>query len=471
MPITKSTTSHEALKLACYFFNESDSDFSLYLVTVSDPTQNLVKQSRLPDQLCDLTSRQTLAARFYIKGLSETEQLLPDELVHEVARDSQYSLLDLNTKILADEVMKRDYQMFKNVPYTNYIEALIDKDKSSEELLEFENLNNSELFWVAWAILQESKPDRRAKVIKFFLQMAMEFRLRNNLNSLFNIVFGLGHSSVKRLKKTWEYVPQKWIKQFKDFEDLHNPTRNMSRYRSLLTECLKNPPVIPFYPILKKDLMFIQIGNNTKVDNLVNFEKMRMLAKEIRGIKNMSNPESFIKNELTGSLGPSVDSLMPSSDRSTGTLNRLHQKTKSNVSGISAESMPLQSSSTMKKIYDDQLMLRKVKFYLKNLEKTMVTEEQALIKLSEELEPSDTNSEQIRRRGNPNHDTISIRSNQSLTSNDHSQIGFKHNKQDSEPVLMTKSQTLSLSTPPTKHFGKYKNKKYESRSASKDGGL
>ena len=31
-----------------------------------------------------------------------------------------------------------------------------------------------------------------------------------------------------------------------------------------------------------KDLTFIDLGNDTKIDNLVNFEKLRMLAKEVR---------------------------------------------------------------------------------------------------------------------------------------------------------------------------------------------
>ena len=39
--------------------------------------------------------------------------------------------------------------------------------------------------------------------------------------------------------------------------------------------------------MVKKDLTFIDLGNDSKVEGLVNFEKLRMVAKEIRHICNM----------------------------------------------------------------------------------------------------------------------------------------------------------------------------------------
>ena len=39
--------------------------------------------------------------------------------------------------------------------------------------------------------------------------------------------------------------------------------------------------------MVKKDLTFIDLGNDSKVEGLVNFEKLRMVAKEIRHICSM----------------------------------------------------------------------------------------------------------------------------------------------------------------------------------------
>ena len=45
---------------------------------------------------------------------------------------------------------------------------------------------------------------------------------------------------------------------------------------------------IPFFPVVKKDLTFIHLGNDSKVDGLVNFEKLRMMAREVRRVCNMA---------------------------------------------------------------------------------------------------------------------------------------------------------------------------------------
>ena len=45
---------------------------------------------------------------------------------------------------------------------------------------------------------------------------------------------------------------------------------------------------IPFFPLVKKDLTFIHFGNDSRVDGLVNFEKLRMVAKEVRQVTAMS---------------------------------------------------------------------------------------------------------------------------------------------------------------------------------------
>ena len=62
-----------------------------------------------------------------------------------------------------------------------------------------------------------------------------------------------------------------------------NPFRNMSKYRELQRST--KPPLIPFFPIIKKDLTFLYDGNDSKIAGLINFEKLRMLSKRIREIK------------------------------------------------------------------------------------------------------------------------------------------------------------------------------------------
>ena len=62
-----------------------------------------------------------------------------------------------------------------------------------------------------------------------------------------------------------------------------NPFHNMYRYRELQRNT--KPPLIPFFPIIKKDLTFLYDGNDSKINGLINFEKLRMLSKQIRAVK------------------------------------------------------------------------------------------------------------------------------------------------------------------------------------------
>lgn len=45
------------------------------------------------------------------------------------------------------------------------------------------------------------------------------------------------------------------------------------------------PPVIPFMPLLLKDMTFAHEGNKTSLDGLVNFEKMHMMAQTLRTVR------------------------------------------------------------------------------------------------------------------------------------------------------------------------------------------
>ena len=85
-------------------------------------------------------------------------------------------------------------------------------------------------------------------------------------------------------------------------QQLMDPSRNMSRYRNLVNGEDTQPPIVPFYPVVKKDLTFIHLANDTMVDGLVNFEKLRMIAKEVRSLINMCSAplDLFSMLELGG---------------------------------------------------------------------------------------------------------------------------------------------------------------------------
>lgn len=104
-----------------------------------------------------------------------------------------------------------------------------------------------------------------------------------NLNAFCAIVMGLSNVAVSRLSLTWEKLPSKFRKHFTEFESVIDPSRNHRAYRVSVGKL--QPPVVPFMPLLLKDMTFTHEGNKTCIDGLVNFEKMHMLAQTMRSIR------------------------------------------------------------------------------------------------------------------------------------------------------------------------------------------
>lgn len=71
---------------------------------------------------------------------------------------------------------------------------------------------------------------------------------------------GLNLAPVSRLRGTWEKLPSKYEKLFSDLQDLFDPSRNMAKYRNVLNNQNLQPPIIPLFPVIKKDLTFLHEG-------------------------------------------------------------------------------------------------------------------------------------------------------------------------------------------------------------------
>lgn len=75
---------------------------------------------------------------------------------------------------------------------------------------------------------------------------------------------GLNLAPVSRLRGTWEKLPSKYEKLFGDLQDLFDPSRNMAKYRNVLNNQNLQPPIIPLFPVIKKDLTFLHEGRKHK---------------------------------------------------------------------------------------------------------------------------------------------------------------------------------------------------------------
>ncbi|XP_070499371.1 rap guanine nucleotide exchange factor 4 isoform X1 [Chironomus tepperi] len=138
-------------------------------------------------------------------------------------------------------------------------------------------------YWVVTEIVSASNLNKRVALLKKYIKLAAYCKEYQNLNAFFAIVMGMSNCAVSRLLSTWDKLPSKFRKLFTEFEALIDPSRNHRAYRMSVGKL--QPPVIPFMPLLLKDMTFAHEGNKTSVDGLVNFEKMHMMASTMRAVR------------------------------------------------------------------------------------------------------------------------------------------------------------------------------------------
>ncbi|XP_045473317.1 rap guanine nucleotide exchange factor 4 isoform X2 [Harmonia axyridis] len=138
-------------------------------------------------------------------------------------------------------------------------------------------------FWVVTEICMTPNLSKRVAQLRKFIKLAAYCKEYQNLNAFCAIIMGLSNMAVSRLTQTWEKLPSKFRKLYTEFESLIDPSRNHRAYR--LSVGKLQPPVVPFMPLLIKDMTFTHEGNKTCLEGLVNFEKMHMLAQTLRTIR------------------------------------------------------------------------------------------------------------------------------------------------------------------------------------------
>ncbi|XP_072302156.1 rap guanine nucleotide exchange factor 6 isoform X2 [Eucyclogobius newberryi] len=371
--LSKDTTAKDVVAHTVNEFGLPAPPETYSLCEVSVSPEGVIKQRRLPDQLSKLADRIQLNGRYYLKNNMETETLCSDDDAQDLLRESQISLLQLSTMEVAAQLSMRDFELFRNIESTEYVDDLFKLDSStgSGNLKQFEEVINQETFWVATEILKEANALKRMKIIKHFIKIALHCRECKNFNSMFAIISGLNLAPIARLRGTWEKLPGKYEKLFGDLQDVFDPSRNMAKYRNILSSQSMQPPIIPLFPVVKKDLTFLHEGNDSSVDGLVNFEKLRMIAKEIRHVVRMTS----------ANMDPALMFRQRSLSQGSTNSNML------DVQGIGHKKRVRRSSLlNAKKLYEDAQMARKVKQYLSNL--SVETDEDKHQLMSLQCEPS-----------------------------------------------------------------------------------
>ncbi|XP_007642525.2 rap guanine nucleotide exchange factor 5 isoform X1 [Cricetulus griseus] len=274
-----SSTAQEILKVVAEKLQRAEEDLALVAIMFSGE-----KHEFQPNDLVISKSLEASGRIFvYRKDLADTLNPFAD---NEESQQRPVRILGMNTWDLALELMSFDWSLFNSIHEQELIYFTFSRQGSGEHTVNLSLLLqrcNEVQLWVATEILLCSQLGKRVQLVKKFIKIAAHCKAQQNLNSFFAIVMGLNTASVSRLSQTWEKIPGKFKKLFSELESLTDPSLNHKAYRDAFKKM--KPPKIPFMPLLLKDVTFIHEGNKTFLDNLVNFEKLHMIADTVRTLR------------------------------------------------------------------------------------------------------------------------------------------------------------------------------------------
>uniref|UniRef100_A0A8C2FL82 Rap guanine nucleotide exchange factor 5 n=1 Tax=Cyprinus carpio TaxID=7962 RepID=A0A8C2FL82_CYPCA len=251
----------------------------MVLMAVTYPGEKVLLQS---DQ-CVFSSSLSAAERLHVCRRDLTEIMSP---FTDNGQQRSVKMLSMNTWDVAMSLTNCDWSLFSIVHEQELVYFTQSRDASSGHTMALEQLLqrcNETQQWVMTEVLLCPTLCKRVQLFKKFIKIAAHCKAQRNLNSLFAIIMGLNSPAVSRLTQTWEKVPGKFRKLFSELESLTDPSLNHKAYRDAFRK-MKSPK-IPFLPLLLKDITFIHEGNKTFLDNLVNFDKLHMIADTVRIIR------------------------------------------------------------------------------------------------------------------------------------------------------------------------------------------
>uniref|UniRef100_A0A8C1QPN1 Rap guanine nucleotide exchange factor 3-like n=1 Tax=Cyprinus carpio TaxID=7962 RepID=A0A8C1QPN1_CYPCA len=272
-----------------------DASVSDILTTLVDPERDyvLVKMNSSGDRVQLKLETTAVSAslgvneKLFFCSASQVEQLTPVKEQLGPEKSTMDTLEQMCSKDIASQHTSYDWELFMAMHEVELVYYVFGREKfpgsTTANLERFVRRFNEVQYWVVTELCLCEDLVKRAILLKKFIKMAVVLKEQKNLNSFFAVMFGLSNSAVQRLNKTWERLPNKTKRIYCAYERLMDPSRNHRAYR--LTVAKLSPPYIPFMPLLLKDMTFIHEGNKNYTDKLVNFEKMRMIARTLKTVR------------------------------------------------------------------------------------------------------------------------------------------------------------------------------------------
>lgn len=152
---------------------------------------------------------------------------------------------------------------------------------------------------VSDSVLQLEEPKKRAAILKQWIKIASKCFELHNYDTLMAIVCALDSTNIKRMRKTWEAVPQKTKTVFGELCKVVDVSKNYSILRQRVQSHL--PPCIPFIGVYLTDLTMVdsafpatrEIATDQGKISVINLDKHMSTAKIISELQRFQIPYRF----------------------------------------------------------------------------------------------------------------------------------------------------------------------------------
>ena len=146
--------------------------------------------------------------------------------------------------------------------------------------------------WAAWRVLERKDLGERTRALEKLIELAEWSSKAQNYNAVNEIISACTSSAVYRLHKTWDAISPRHTAVFKELSELMAPAKSYAAFRNKLHTL--HPPCVPYIGVYQTDLTFIEEGNPTMCDGLVNWKKCRLQASIIVEIQTyQQSPYSY----------------------------------------------------------------------------------------------------------------------------------------------------------------------------------
>ncbi|QRV77634.1 cell division control protein 25 [Ceratobasidium sp. AG-Ba] len=195
-------------------------------------------------------------------------------------------LLDIDSTELARQLTILESRQYNAIKPIECLARARDEPAENDSIKTIITTTNKIAGWVAYSVLDKEDARRRAAIIKQFINVAERCRNLHNYSTMAALIAGLNSTPIRRLKRTWEQVPQRWVLMLDDVESTLDSGKNFTGYKQRLKTV--DAPCVPFLGVYLTVLTFIQDGNKdfiSKEDSIINFGKRQKTAEVIREIQ------------------------------------------------------------------------------------------------------------------------------------------------------------------------------------------